>query len=113
MIPAAKKQLGDWGIDYFDLFLIHFPISLAYVDFDRSYPPGWFGDDGKVHLRKQYCYVCAYTHLPDLGTEDTPVQETWAEMEKLFDLHLAKNIGVRCIQSFDAGDAESDWFVGQ
>jgi hypothetical protein len=60
--------------------------------------------------------TCAHTtlaHLPDLGTEDTPIQETWAEMEKLFDLHLAKNIGVRCIHSFDAGDAKSDWFVGQ
>jgi diketogulonate reductase-like aldo/keto reductase len=48
----ARKQLSDWGLDYFDLFLIHFPISLQYVDPNHRYPPEWFGDDGKVHLRK-------------------------------------------------------------
>jgi len=47
----AKKQLAFYGIDSFDLFLIHFPISLAYVDPAHRYPPEWFGDDGKVHLR--------------------------------------------------------------
>jgi len=48
----AKKQLEDWGLDYFDLYLVHFPISLAYVDPSHRYPPEWFGDDGKVHLRR-------------------------------------------------------------
>jgi len=47
-------QLGLWGIDYFDLFLIHFPIALAYVDPSHRYPPEWFGDDGKVYLRKPW-----------------------------------------------------------
>lgn len=47
-------QLGLWGIDYFDLFLIHFPIALRYVDPSHRYPPEWFGDDGKVHLRKSW-----------------------------------------------------------
>lgn len=28
VLPAAKKQLADWGLEYFDLLLIHFPISL-------------------------------------------------------------------------------------
>ena len=27
--------------DYLDLYLIHFPISLAFVPFDRCYPPEW------------------------------------------------------------------------
>lgn len=45
-------QLSHWGLDYFDLFLIHFPIALQYVDPAHRYPPEWFGDDGKVHLRK-------------------------------------------------------------
>jgi hypothetical protein len=47
-------QLGLWGIDYFDLFLIHFPIALRYVDPSHRYPPEWFGDDGKVYLRKSW-----------------------------------------------------------
>lgn len=72
----AKKQLGLWGIEYFDLFLVHFPISLAYVDPSHRYPPEWFGDDGKVYL------------------QNTPMQETWGAMEQLVDEGLAKNIGI-------------------
>lgn len=45
----AKKQLELWGIDYFDLFLVHFPIALEYVAPEVKYPPGWEGVDGKVH----------------------------------------------------------------
>ncbi|KII94078.1 hypothetical protein PLICRDRAFT_36315 [Plicaturopsis crispa FD-325 SS-3] len=72
----AKMQLGLWGIDYFDLFLVHFPISLQYVDPGHRYPPEWFGDDGKVYL------------------QNTPMQETWGAMEELVDEGLAKNIGL-------------------
>ena len=50
MKQAAKIQLELWEIDYFDLFLVHFPVSLQYVDPNHRYPPEWWGDDGKVHL---------------------------------------------------------------
>ncbi|KAI0079624.1 Aldo/keto reductase [Panus rudis PR-1116 ss-1] len=72
----AKKQLELWGIDYFDLFLVHFPISLEYVDPNHRYPPEWWGDDKKVHLSK------------------VPLQETWTAMEELVDEGLARNIGL-------------------
>ncbi|PFH49810.1 hypothetical protein AMATHDRAFT_4572 [Amanita thiersii Skay4041] len=72
----AKKQLNDWGLDHFDLYLIHFPIALQYVDPNHRYPPEWWGDDGKVHL------------------QNTPMQETWRAMEELVDEGLAKNIGL-------------------
>ncbi|KAK4892969.1 D-xylose reductase, partial [Elasticomyces elasticus] len=26
--PIAKKQLADWGVDYFDLYVIHSPIAI-------------------------------------------------------------------------------------
>lgn len=62
----------------FDLFLVHFPIALAYVDPAERYPPEWFGADGKtVHL------------------QDTPMQETWQAMEELVDAGQARNIGLR------------------
>ncbi|KAJ7641971.1 Aldo/keto reductase [Roridomyces roridus] len=73
----AEKQLGLWGLDYFDLFLVHFPIALAYVDPNHRYPPEWWGDDGK-----------------SVTLQDTPMQETWTCMEELVDLGLAKNIGI-------------------
>ncbi|GBE77764.1 Probable NAD(P)H-dependent D-xylose reductase [Sparassis crispa] len=72
----ARKQLDLWGIDYFDLFLVHFPIALKYVEPGHRYPPEWFGDDGKVYL------------------QNTPFSETWGAMEELVDEGLVKNIGV-------------------
>ncbi|KAK2460110.1 hypothetical protein APHAL10511_007876 [Amanita phalloides] len=74
--PIARKQLRDWGLDYFDLYLIHFPISLKYVDPGHRYPPEWYGDDGKVHL------------------ENSPIHGTWKAMEELVHEGLVKNIGV-------------------
>ncbi|KIY67189.1 Aldo/keto reductase [Cylindrobasidium torrendii FP15055 ss-10] len=73
---AARKQLQDWGLEYFDLFLIHFPVSLEYVDPNHRYPPAWWGDDKKVH------------------TSNDTIQETWTAMEQLVDDGLAKNIGI-------------------
>jgi len=71
----ARKQLADYGLEYFDLFLIHFPISLGYVDPAERYPPGWQQGDKLVQV-------------------NVPLQETWEAMEKLVDEGLAKNIGV-------------------
>jgi hypothetical protein len=37
------------GVEYLDLYLIHFPISLKFVPFEKRYPPEWFHDpDAKV-----------------------------------------------------------------
>jgi len=73
----AEIQLASWGLDYFDLFLVHFPIALKYVDPTERYPPEWFGADGKsVYL------------------QDTPMQETWTAMEGLVDLGIVRNIGI-------------------
>lgn len=72
----AKMQLGLWGIDYFDLFLVHFPISLEYIEPSKKYPPEWWGLDGRVH------------------PVNIPMQETWTCMEELVDEGLVKNIGL-------------------
>ena len=52
-------QLDLWGLDYFDLFLVHFPVALAYVDPAHRYPPEWWADDRKsVNLRTHYISPC-------------------------------------------------------
>ncbi|KAK9851180.1 hypothetical protein MYU51_010839 [Penicillium brevicompactum] len=72
----AQKQLADWQVDYFDLYLIHFPIALKYVEPSVRYPPGWFYEDSRVE------------------TSNASIQETWQAMEKLVDQGSVKNIGV-------------------
>lgn len=74
--PIAKKQLQDWGIDYFDLYIVHFPIAIKYVDPSVRYPPGWEDENGKVTPAK------------------APLSATWKAMEELVDEGLAKSIGV-------------------
>lgn len=74
--PICKKQLQDWGIDYFDLYIVHFPISLKYVDPSVRYPPGFLYDDKEL--------------VPGKAT----IQETWTAMEALVDQGLAKSIGI-------------------
>ena len=78
--PITRQQLEWWGIDYFDVFYIHFPVALQYVDPKDSYPSGWNNLEGKVVESK------------------ASIQETWQAMENLVDLGLVKTIGISNFQ---------------
>ncbi|QPG95855.1 NAD(P)H-dependent D-xylose reductase (XR) [Epichloe festucae Fl1] len=80
--PICRRQLADWQVDYFDLFLIHFPVALEYVDPSVRYPPGWFYD-GKCEVR----------------WSKTTNQQTWEAMEMLVDGGLTKSIGISNYQA--------------
>ena len=74
---ACERSLVDLGLDYLDLYLIHFPISLEYVPFHHNYPPGWTsGKEGKMRI------------------SPVPLSETWYGMEELVEHGLVKNIGI-------------------
>jgi D-xylose reductase len=79
--PIVKKQLADWGIDYFDLYLIHFPVALEYVDPSVRYPPGWHYQGDEIRPSK------------------ATIQETWTAMESLVAKGLSKSIGISNFQS--------------
>ena len=77
---ACEKSLSDLGIDYFDLYLIHFPIALQYVDINGRYPPEWIFDPQDDN--------------PTMELDSVPLSETWAAMESLVENQLARQIGV-------------------
>lgn len=74
--PICKKQLQDWGVDYFDLYIVHFPVALKYVDPSVRYPPSWTDENDKITQSK------------------TPLSDTWKAMEELYSEGLAKSIGI-------------------
>jgi hypothetical protein len=46
----AKFQLELWGLDKFDLYLMHFPIALKFVDAAEKFPAEWEHPSGGVQL---------------------------------------------------------------
>ncbi|PVU84956.1 hypothetical protein BB559_007282, partial [Furculomyces boomerangus] len=75
---ALKRTLADLGLDYLDLYIIHFPICVKYVPIEERYPPGFYYDGVG----------------PKPIIDPVPYQETWQAMEELVDEGLVKNIGV-------------------
>ncbi|KAI9275436.1 xylose reductase [Phascolomyces articulosus] len=75
---AFEKQRKDLGLEYIDLYLIHFPVPLKYVAPDQAYPPGWYPVSGPQKIE----FECS------------PMYECWGAMEKLVDDGLTRNIGI-------------------
>ncbi len=77
---ACERSLRDLQLDVLDLYLVHFPIALAYVPFDVRYPPEWFHDPKAAK--------------PAMKPINVPYAETWGAMEELQRAGLVKRIGV-------------------
>jgi len=78
---ACKRTLQDLQVEYLDLYLVHFPIALKFVPFEKRYPPEWVHDpEGKDPRMEE--------------DERVPFRETWEAMEELVREGLVKNIGV-------------------
>ena len=73
---ALNKVLSDLGLDYIDIFYIHFPIAQKFVPIEEKYPTGF------------YCGPSGWEF------EDVPLASTWAAMEKLVESGLVKSIGI-------------------
>jgi diketogulonate reductase-like aldo/keto reductase len=75
---GCLKTLKDLGLEYLDLYLIHFPIALKYVPIADRYPPEWSYDPAN----------------PGCVFSNATVRETWEAMEELVSEGLVKNIGI-------------------
>lgn len=78
--PAIDRSLNDLGLEYLDLYLMHFPLATKYVDFEDRYPPGWIYDPKSA--------------TPQMEPENVPLAETWSAMERLQEAGLTKQIGI-------------------
>lgn len=74
---ALDRTLSDLGLDYLDLFLIHFPIAFKFVPLEEKYPSGFYCGDGD-----KFVY------------ENVPIAETWKALEALVAKGKIKSIGV-------------------
>ena len=78
--PAVERSLRDLGLDYLDLYLVHFPIALQYVPFETRYPPEWIHDPAANEPRMEPIAV--------------PLADTWRAMEDLVSAGLVRRIGL-------------------
>jgi len=81
VLHGCKKSLERLGLNYLDLYLIHFPIALKFVPFEKRYPPEWIHDPESANPRME-------------EDEGVPMRETWEAMEELVREGLVKNIGI-------------------
>lgn len=76
-LAMAKSQNEAWGLGYIDLYLIHFPCALKFIEPERRrYPAWWMDDAGTVE------------------TDKVPIRETWEALEETVDSGIAKSIGI-------------------
>lgn len=78
---ALKRTLSDMGLDYLDLFYIHFPITFKYVPFEEKYPPGFYTgkeDEKNGHITEAH----------------VPIIDTYRALEQCVEEGLIKSIGI-------------------
>ncbi|EXJ81249.1 oxidoreductase [Capronia epimyces CBS 606.96] len=82
-LAMAKAQNEAWGLGYIDLYLIHFPIALPYIEPEKLRYPGWWLDAEQTQIERA----------------NVPIKETWEALEEVVDSGIAKSIGISNAQA--------------
>jgi len=80
VLPAIGRSLDDLGLEYLDLYMVHFPIALRHVPMETRYPPEWVFDPD--------------ADTPVMEPARVPLAETWAAMEALVESGLTRHVGM-------------------
>ncbi|KAG7908129.1 hypothetical protein KL906_003546 [Ogataea polymorpha] len=78
---ALKRTLSDLGLEYLDIYYMHFPLAQKYVPIEEVYPPHFYCGDGDKFI-----------------LEEVSVFETYAALEECVDEGLIKTIGISNFQ---------------
>ncbi|KAJ9623851.1 hypothetical protein H2204_011037 [Knufia peltigerae] len=82
-VQMAKAQNEAWGLGYIDLYLIHFPVALKYIEPEKLRYPAWWTD----------------AEHKAIETAPIPLQDTWQALEEVVDLGITKSIGISNAQA--------------
>ncbi|KAJ9456084.1 NADPH-dependent D-xylose reductase II [Diplonema papillatum] len=96
--PALEKSLLDLGVDYIDLYLMHWPTAFVYVPFGEDKNKKGFSLDYEPDM----CSKVTGVEWSELNGRWPPphldygvsIHETWGAMVELHKEGLIKNIGV-------------------
>ncbi|KIX01905.1 uncharacterized protein Z518_07844 [Rhinocladiella mackenziei CBS 650.93] len=82
-LAMAQAQNDAWGLGYIDLYLIHFPVALKYIEPEKlRYPAWWMDPEHK-----------------EIETDRVPLQETWQALEEVVDSGIITSIGISNAQA--------------
>lgn len=101
----AKKQNEAWGLGYIDLYLIHFPCALKYIDpAVRQFPVSFSLPLPllRKHLLTFGVLMMQAWWMDEAGTislDKVAIRETWEALETVVDQGIARSIGISNFQA--------------